>query len=128
MKRGVLLLSGLLVILSGAAIVHWAAGFPAILPWPILLVFLASGAGGLVLILLRDQSKDNVKQSPTPATPGAPATSTSRITKKHRPRARAKKRVIRNSFKRRTRKAGATVLSHDADIAHPGEHQVGFFG
>ena len=127
MKRGVLVLSALLVILTGAALVHWMSGFGAILPWPILLIMLAVGAGGFVLTLLRDEVADHSEKSQTPPVEGKPATS--RITKKHRPRARAKKRVIRNAFKRRrTLKAGPIVFSHDDQTAHPGDQQVGFFG
>ena len=122
-----LVLSALLVILTGAALVHWMSGFPAILPWPILLVVLAIGTGGFVLTLLRDQVANHSEESQTPPIQAAP--STTRITKKHRPRARAKKRVIRNAFKRRrTRKAGAIIFSHDDQTAHPGDQQVGFFG
>src|SRR5437762_2613202 len=106
MRRGILLLSGLLVILSGAALVHWAAGFPAILPWPVLFVVLAIGGGGFVLALLRDR-EDTLGDTSTPATPH-------RVYKKHRPRGKAKKRVLRNAMKRRRiRKAGAIFVSHE---------------
>jgi len=120
MRRGILVLSGLLVVLSAAALVRWAVGYPAILPWPILLVALAMAGGGFVIAMLRDEA---VEETPTrlPANP--------RISKKHRPRGRAKKRVVRNAMKRRRfRKPGAIILSHDADVANPGGQQVGFFG
>jgi hypothetical protein len=121
MRRGVLVLSGLLVMLAAAALVHWAAGFPAILPWPVLLVVLAIGGGGFVLGMLRDQAREP-DEIQTPSSPR-------RIYKKHRPRGRAKKRVMRNAIKRRRfRKAGAIILSHESEIANPGGHQVGFFG
>jgi hypothetical protein len=120
MRRGILVLSGLLVMLAAAALVKWAAGFGAILPWPVLIVVLAIGGGGFVIAMLRDQVEEaEVEKSATPR----------RIYKKHRPRGRAKKRIVRNAFKRRrARKAGAIFLSHEADVAHPGEQQVGFFG
>src|SRR5881394_1966537 len=121
MKRGVLLLSGLLVILSGAAFVHWAVGFPAVLPWPILLVVLAIGGGAFVIGLLRDQSEEAQDVTATQRTP--------RIYKKHRPRGRAKKRVVRNAIKRRRfRKMKPILLSRDTDVVNPGGDQVGFFG
>jgi hypothetical protein len=51
------------------------------------------------------------------------------VYKKHRPRGRAKKRVVRNAMKRRRfRKAGAIFVSHETEIANPGGQQVGFFG
>ncbi|HEV8378881.1 MAG TPA: hypothetical protein VGP99_08520 [Tepidisphaeraceae bacterium] len=118
MRRGILVLSGLFVVLSAAALVRWAAGYPAILPWPVLIVVLAMAGGGFVIAMLRDQEEE----TPTLPTPR-------RISKKHRPRGRAKKRIIRNAFKRRrARKAGAIFLSHETEIAHPGGQQVGFFG
>jgi hypothetical protein len=120
MRRGILVLSGLLVILAAAALVQWAAGYPPILPWPILLLVLAMGGGGFVIAMLRDEA---VEETPTrqPAHP--------RLSKKHRPRGRAKKRVVRNAMKRRRfRKAGAIFLSHEQDVADPGGEQVGFFG
>jgi len=111
-------LSGLLVILSGAALVQWAAGFPAILPWPVLLVVLAIGGGAFVIALLRDDAVEGVTL-PTPQ----------RALKKHRPRGKAKKRITRNAMKRRRiRKAGAIFLSHETESANPGAQQVGFFG
>jgi len=120
MKRGVLVLSGLLVVLSGAALVQWAAGYPPILPWPILLVVLAIAGGSFVFTVLRDAG---VELAPLPL-PTPP-----RSYKRHRPRLKAKKRVIRNAFKRRrARKAGGILVSQDVDITHPGSSQVGFFG
>jgi hypothetical protein len=120
MRRGILVLSGLLVILAAAALVQWAAGYPPILPWPILLLVLAMGGVGFVIAMLRDEAAE---ETPTrqPAHP--------RLSKKPRPRGRAKKRVVRNAMKRRRfRKAGAIILSHEADAANPGGEQVGFFG
>jgi hypothetical protein len=120
MRRGILVLSGLLVIMAGAALVHWAAGFPAILPWPILFVVLAMGGGGFVFGMLRDQA---VAETKTPSTPRP------HVLKKHRPRGRAKKRVVRNAMKRRRfRKMPQMLVSHDGSIVHPGGEQVGFFG
>jgi hypothetical protein len=122
MRRGLLMLSGLLVLLCGAALVQWAAGYPPILPWPILLVVAAIAGGSFVITLLRDQGE--AIPAPLALTP-----SPSRVFKKHRPRGKAKKRVTRNAFKRRrTRKAGGIFISHDADITHDGSQQVGFFG
>lgn len=114
------MLSGLLVVLSGAALVQWASGFPPILPWPILLLVLAVAGGSFVFTVLRDGV---VELAPMPLpTPHHGY-------KKHRPRLKAKKRVVRNAFKRRrARKAGAILVSHDVDITHPGSGQVGFFG
>src|SRR4051812_24872714 len=120
MRRGILVLSGLLVIMAGAALVQWAAGFPPILPWPILLVVLAMGGGGFILGMLRDQA---VAQLEAPSTPH-PA-----VLKKHRPRGRAKKRLTRNAMKRRRfRKTSQMLVSRDGSIVNPGHEQVGFFG
>ena len=115
-----LLLSGLLVLLCGAALVQWAAGYPPILPWPVLLVVVAIAGGSFVITLLRDQVEElSVLPLPTPV----------RHFKKHRPHGKAKKRVVRNAFKRRrARKAGGIFISHEADITHDGSQQVGFFG
>lgn len=118
MRRGILVLSGLLVIMAGAALVHWAAGFPAILPWPVLLVVLAIGGGGVVLGMLREE----LKEAPTTAKPRP------RVLKQHRPRGRAKKRVVRNAMKRRRFRKMGIVLAHDGSIVNPGNEQVGFFG
>jgi len=122
MKRGLLVLSGLLVVLSGAALVQWAAGYPPILPWPILLVILAIAGASFVFTLLRDTDE----HIPAPA----PLSETAhRVYKRHKPRGKAKKRVIRNAFKRRrARKAGGIFVAHDVDLAHDGTQQVGFFG
>src|SRR3989442_14620609 len=112
MRRGILVLSGVLVILAAAALVQWAAGYPPILPWPILLLVLAMGGGGFVFAMLRDEA---VEETPT-RQPSHP-----RISKKHRPRGRATKRALRNAMKRRRfRKPGAIIPSHDADVANPG--------
>ena len=52
-----------------------------------------------------------------------------RVLKKHRPRGRAKKRVVRNAMKRRRfRKVGAILLLQDQEVVNPGGEQVGFFG
>jgi hypothetical protein len=119
MRRGLLALSGLMVVLAAAALVRWAVGYAAILPWPVLLVVLAMSGGGFVILMLREKVEEVDVPLPTPL----------RIQKKHKPRGRAKKRIIRNAFKRRrARKAGGIMLSHPTDIAHPGEQQVGFFG
>jgi len=120
MRRAVLVLSGLLVVLSGAALVQWASGFPPILPWPILLVVLAIAGGSFVFTLLRDGVVE-LAPMPLPTPP--------RTYKRHRPRLKAKKRVLRNAFKRRrARKAGGILIASDVDISHPGSSQVGFFG
>jgi len=122
MKRGLLVLSGLLVVLSGAALVQWAAGYPPILPWPILLVVLAIAGGSFVFTLLRDQGDEDIL-------PAALAPAPHQLYKRHKPRGKAKKRVIRNAVKRRrARKAGGIFVSHEADLAHDGTQQVGFFG
>jgi len=77
--------------------------------------------GGFVIAMLRDEAVEEETPTRQPAHP--------RISKKHRPRGRAKKRVVRNAMKRRRfRKAGAIILSHEADVANPGGEQVGFFG
>jgi hypothetical protein len=120
MRRGILVLSGLLVVMAGAALVHWAAGFPAILPWPILFVVLAMGGGGFVVGMLRDQALAETK---TPSTPRP------RVLKQHRPRGRAKKRVVRNAMKRRRfRKVSQIFVSRDESSPNPGGEQIGFFG
>ena len=120
MRRGILVLSGLLVVVAGAALVHWAAGFPAILPWPILFVVLAMGGGGFVIGMMREQP---IAESKTAST------ARPRVLKKHRPRGRAKKRVVRNAMKRRRfRKMPQMLVSQDGSIVHPGGEQVGFFG
>ena len=109
-----------MVVLTAAALVRWALGYAAILPWPVLMVVLVMTGGGFVILMLQDQSEDVAV--PLPATPH-------RIYKRHKPRGKAKKRVIRNAFKRRrSRKAGGIMLTHDTEITHPGAQQVGFFG
>ena len=120
MRRALLALSGLMAVLAAAALVRWALGEAAILPWPVLMVVLAMSGGGFVILMLREELEESLV--PLPATPH-------RTYKRHKPRGKARKRVIRNAFKRRrARKAGAVVLSHETDITHPGAEQVGFFG
>ena len=107
-----------MVVLCAAALVRGMVG-DSILPWPVLLVVLAMAGGGFVILMLRVEVEEVAVPLPTPQ----------RNYKKHKPRGRAKKRVIRNAFKRRrVRKAGGIILSHETNIAHPGEQQVGFFG
>jgi hypothetical protein len=85
-------------------------------------VILAIAGGSFVFTLMRDQGgQDIVATSITPAP--------HQLYKRHKPRGKAKKRVIRNAVKRRrARKAGRIFISHEADIAHDGTQQVGFFG
>lgn len=119
MRRGLLALSGLVAVLCAAALVRWALGEATFLPWPVLMVVLAMSGGGFVILMLREEVEEF---APLPATPH-------HSYKRHKPRGKARKRVIRNAFKRRRfRKAGAVVLSHETDITHPGAQQVGFFG
>ena len=117
MKRGLLVLSGLIVVLSAAALVRGMVGYP-IMPWSVSLVVLAMAAGGFVITMLHGQVEEIQK---VPAKP--------RVLKQHRPRGRAKKRVVRNAMKRRRfRKMSPILLSHDDNAVHPGGEQVGFFG
>jgi len=74
--------------------------------------------GVLYWIARRVGQKEEAKQPVRP-----------RVLKKHRPRGRAKKRVVRNAMKRRRfRKVGAILLSQDQEVVNPGGEQVGFFG
>ncbi len=117
MKRGLLVLSGLVVVLSAAALVRGMVGYP-IMHWAVILLVLAIAAGGFVITMLHSPAEEIQKQ---PAKP--------RVLKQHRPRGRAKKRVVRNAMKRRRfRKMSPILLSHDDNVVHPGGEQVGFFG
>ena len=117
MKRGLLVLSGLVVVLSAAALVRGMVGYP-IMHWAVILLVLAIAAGAFVIIMLHGQAKEIQKPSAKP-----------RVLKQHRPRGRAKKRVVRNAMKRRRfRKMSPILLSHDDNVVHPGGEQVGFFG
>jgi hypothetical protein len=119
MRRGILVLSGLVVILSAAALVRGAVGYP-LMPWPVSLVILAIAIGTFVITMLQggEEAEETQKR---PARP--------RALKQHRPRGRAKKRVVRNAMKRRRfRKLKPILLSHDDNVIHPGGQQVGFFG
>jgi len=117
MKRGLLVLSGVIVLLCAAALVGAVLGH-SIMPWPAILVLMAMSGGGFVITILPGKTEEIQKQPSKP-----------RVLKQHRPRGRAKKRVVRNAAKRRRfRKMGPILLSHDEQVVHPGGEQIGFFG
>jgi len=112
-----LVLSGVVAILSAASLVGHAAGFD-FLPWTALLAVLGVASIGFVATMLFGPT---AHPEPLPAHP--------RALKKHRPRGRAKKRIVRNAMKRRRfRKMSPILLSHDTELVNPGGEQVGFFG
>src|SRR5688572_23142979 len=81
MRRGLLALSALMVFLTAAALVRWAVGYPAILPWPILMLLLIMAGAGFVILMLQDEIEEVA--APLPATPH-------RSYKRHKPRGKAR--------------------------------------
>src|SRR5256885_11761160 len=62
MRRAILVLSGLVVILSAAALVRGAVGYP-LMPWPVSLVILAISAGTFMVTMLRGGDEEEAEVS-----------------------------------------------------------------
>ncbi|HEV8607218.1 MAG TPA: hypothetical protein VGQ99_17900 [Tepidisphaeraceae bacterium] len=122
MRRWFLALSGLVVILSSASLVRWAAGYRSIMPWPAIVVVLGAGGVGFMLAM----QNGGVAEEPVRKTKR-------KYVRKKRPVLRSapgRKRAWKKAVKRRrARKAGTIFLSREnPTAANPGGEQVGFFG